>query len=315
MFQIVGETEADVKIGRMSISSPTARALIGKKVGDSVEVNTPGGGKSYEILKVEYSLTRRRPQRHVSTRAALGALFVGAPVAALAGAPLRPRPAARRRWSTSRRCAAAATTPPPILPKRCPAYLRQYVGPGQRCGCASTASLMGRRAARPGGARRRRRHRGRRLAVDGREAPAHLLVAEPVSLPDVGGYAARRRQDSSPAASPNGCPDRWGFDAEPCARSSSVPAGSAMRSTPRRRRGARRALRHARVAPRHLFGAPLAVGPGRPAGRRALLRAAARHRHRQRPRHRALRPRLEARRAPCSRRSCRTRAGRAARWT
>ncbi len=53
-FQIVGETEADVKSGKMSISSPTARALIGKKVGDSVEVNTPGGGKSYEILKIEY---------------------------------------------------------------------------------------------------------------------------------------------------------------------------------------------------------------------------------------------------------------------
>ena len=54
VFQIVGESEADVKSGRVSISSPTARALIGKKVGDSVEVNTPGGGKSYEILKVAY---------------------------------------------------------------------------------------------------------------------------------------------------------------------------------------------------------------------------------------------------------------------
>jgi len=54
MFQIVGESEADVKSGRVSVSSPTARALIGKKVGDSVEVNTPGGGKSYEILKVAY---------------------------------------------------------------------------------------------------------------------------------------------------------------------------------------------------------------------------------------------------------------------
>jgi transcription elongation factor GreA len=52
VYQIVGEAEADVKSGRVSITSPTARALIGKKVGDSVEVNTPGGGKSYEILKV-----------------------------------------------------------------------------------------------------------------------------------------------------------------------------------------------------------------------------------------------------------------------
>jgi transcription elongation factor GreA len=53
-FQIVGETEADVKSGKVSITSPTARALIGKKVGDAVEVNTPGGGKSYEIVKVVY---------------------------------------------------------------------------------------------------------------------------------------------------------------------------------------------------------------------------------------------------------------------
>jgi transcription elongation factor GreA len=53
-FQIVGEPEADMKSGKMSITSPTARALIGKKAGDLVEVNTPGGGKSYEILKVEY---------------------------------------------------------------------------------------------------------------------------------------------------------------------------------------------------------------------------------------------------------------------
>src|SRR5579863_8430769 len=47
VFQIVGESEADVKSGKMSSTSPTGRALIGKKVGDSVEVNTPGGGKSY----------------------------------------------------------------------------------------------------------------------------------------------------------------------------------------------------------------------------------------------------------------------------
>ncbi|TAL77161.1 MAG: transcription elongation factor GreA [Beijerinckiaceae bacterium] len=54
IYQIVGESEADVKAGRVSITSPTARALIGKKVGDTVEVNTPGGGKSYEILKVAF---------------------------------------------------------------------------------------------------------------------------------------------------------------------------------------------------------------------------------------------------------------------
>ncbi len=53
-YQIVGDFEADVSKGKISISSPIARALIGKEVGDSVEVNTPGGGKSYEILSVEY---------------------------------------------------------------------------------------------------------------------------------------------------------------------------------------------------------------------------------------------------------------------
>ncbi len=54
VFQIVGDTEADVKSGKVSITSPTARALIGKRVGDTVEVNAPGGGKSYEITKVAY---------------------------------------------------------------------------------------------------------------------------------------------------------------------------------------------------------------------------------------------------------------------
>jgi transcription elongation factor GreA len=54
MYQIVGDMEADVKKGRISISSPIARAIIGKKKGDSVEVNTPGGGKSYEIEKVAF---------------------------------------------------------------------------------------------------------------------------------------------------------------------------------------------------------------------------------------------------------------------
>ncbi len=54
VYQIVGEAEADVKSGKVSITSPIARALIGKKVGDAVEVNTPGGGKSYEVLKVAF---------------------------------------------------------------------------------------------------------------------------------------------------------------------------------------------------------------------------------------------------------------------
>ena len=53
-FQIVGEDEADIKKKRLSIGSPLARALIGKKVGDEVEVATPSGGKFFELLKVQY---------------------------------------------------------------------------------------------------------------------------------------------------------------------------------------------------------------------------------------------------------------------
>jgi len=53
-YQIVGEPEADVRSGRVSVTSPIARALMGKGVGDTVEVNTPGGGKSYEIVDVMF---------------------------------------------------------------------------------------------------------------------------------------------------------------------------------------------------------------------------------------------------------------------
>lgn len=53
-YQIVGEPEADVRSGRVSITSPIARALIGKTIGDTVEVVTPGGGKSYEITGVAF---------------------------------------------------------------------------------------------------------------------------------------------------------------------------------------------------------------------------------------------------------------------
>jgi len=53
-YQIVGDMEADAKKGRISVSSPIARAIIGKSKGDTVEVAAPGGAKSYEILKVEW---------------------------------------------------------------------------------------------------------------------------------------------------------------------------------------------------------------------------------------------------------------------
>ena len=53
-YQLVGEWESDVKAGRLAVTAPLARALIGKSVGDSVEVSTPKGEKSYEILRVRY---------------------------------------------------------------------------------------------------------------------------------------------------------------------------------------------------------------------------------------------------------------------
>ncbi|MGJ8603452.1 MAG: transcription elongation factor GreA [Marivita sp.] len=53
-WQIVGEHEAIIEKGLLNIKSPIARALIGKEEGDSVEVRTPGGEKSYEVLKIEY---------------------------------------------------------------------------------------------------------------------------------------------------------------------------------------------------------------------------------------------------------------------
>ena len=53
-WQIVGEDEADIKEGRISVSSPIARALIGKEPGETVDVQTPGGKKRYEIIDVRY---------------------------------------------------------------------------------------------------------------------------------------------------------------------------------------------------------------------------------------------------------------------
>ena len=53
-YQIVGEDEADIKSGRISITSPIARALVGKSAGDVVDVTAPGGTHSYEVVKVRY---------------------------------------------------------------------------------------------------------------------------------------------------------------------------------------------------------------------------------------------------------------------
>lgn len=53
-YQIVGEPEADLENGRLNMKSPLARALIGKEVGDSIEVKTPGGDRSFEVLEVAF---------------------------------------------------------------------------------------------------------------------------------------------------------------------------------------------------------------------------------------------------------------------
>jgi transcription elongation factor GreA len=54
VWQLVGEPEADAKKGKISITSPLARALVGKKKGAQIEVNAPGGAKAYEVMKVEW---------------------------------------------------------------------------------------------------------------------------------------------------------------------------------------------------------------------------------------------------------------------
>jgi transcription elongation factor GreA len=54
VWQIVGEPEADAKAGKISITSPLARALVGKKKGANIEVVTPGGAKAFEVVKVEW---------------------------------------------------------------------------------------------------------------------------------------------------------------------------------------------------------------------------------------------------------------------
>ncbi len=54
VYQIVGEDEADIRAGRISITSPIARALVGKAEGDVVDVNAPGGTRSYEIVAIRY---------------------------------------------------------------------------------------------------------------------------------------------------------------------------------------------------------------------------------------------------------------------
>ena len=54
VYQIVGEDEADISKGRLSVTSPVARALIGKTIGDNVEVSTPRGARAYEIAKVQF---------------------------------------------------------------------------------------------------------------------------------------------------------------------------------------------------------------------------------------------------------------------
>lgn len=53
-YQIVGSHESNVELGKLSVTSPLSRALIGKTVGDSVEVTTPNGSKSYEVIKVQF---------------------------------------------------------------------------------------------------------------------------------------------------------------------------------------------------------------------------------------------------------------------
>ena len=66
VWQIVGEPEADVKKGKISVTSPTARALIGKIKGATVEVEAPGGAKAYKIRQVQWTEDSTRRKKHES---------------------------------------------------------------------------------------------------------------------------------------------------------------------------------------------------------------------------------------------------------
>ena len=65
VWQIVGEPEADVKNGKISVTSPTARALIGKSKGAAVEVEAPGGAKAYKIRQVQWTAAKAASSREL----------------------------------------------------------------------------------------------------------------------------------------------------------------------------------------------------------------------------------------------------------
>jgi hypothetical protein len=89
-YKIVGDDEADVKAGKISLSSPIARSLINKEVGDVVEVNAPGGTKSYEILNVEWKYRLRAGRREGGPRPSQGSNR--RPVCLCPGSARRSRP-------------------------------------------------------------------------------------------------------------------------------------------------------------------------------------------------------------------------------
>src|SRR4029077_13228131 len=90
-YQVVGEDEADIRAGRISVSSPIARALVGKSAGEVVDVAAPGGTRSYEILAVRFEL---RAFRHPGSGCAAGSRADGR-------APRRCRCGARGRWRSA----------------------------------------------------------------------------------------------------------------------------------------------------------------------------------------------------------------------
>ena len=126
-YQIVGEDEADIKQGKISITSPIARALIGKYADDQVEVQTPGGVRTFEIVDVryEYPSSGRRGRRDTSAGAA----------------------ASRRSTRTNSKCRA-----PLAVPGRRP----------EPCRCAGRARRRPRRRSRRAGARECPRRRSSR---------------------------------------------------------------------------------------------------------------------------------------------------------
>src|SRR6185437_3009493 len=120
VYQIVGEDEADISQRRLSVASPLARALIGKGIGESIEVSTPRGARAYEVVKVAFRCAARRGKSRIS------------PKTRSAPAAVRRSPCPARQWLPPMNPNAVI---PAALAARMPGTLSSMTM--QRAGCAA----------------------------------------------------------------------------------------------------------------------------------------------------------------------------------